>query len=513
MVSTFGGINIAHSALMTSRMALEVAGQNIANMEDPNYSKQVVRTDSKFLTSSGIFAGQHATFDGVGITQLSRVTDQFLVSRHNAELSAEGFKKERVDLLVGIERTYNEPSENGLNSTLNAFWDSWDSLAATPQDQAAKTAVVRRGEAVAESIHYAASNLDNVRSQHFKRLEGATEQANALIKGIANLNKEISANSLEKRFPPNELLDKRDTLVRELSGLGKVSVSFSQTDEMYVHMNGIGVVGGGGAYAQLRAEKVHDPNNPTDFTARLLVGKDRASERPVELKDGRISALMDSINKEIPEQQAQLDKVAYTLFTQVNEVHLQGRSYSGKENDPADTVSREFFAYPGKQTEWRNGKLHNTNQNRDVAPEDFRGISRTITIAADVARNNALVATRAATPDPAGGPEKVEGSLGNTVAVKIGVLANRADGADAAYRNALTNLGVKSKSAQTSLDQQKAQTKRANEERLSVSGVNADEETITLSAQLKAYQAAARYMSTLDSMLDTLINGTGLVGR
>ena len=131
MVSTFGGINIAHSALMTSRMALEVSGQNIANMQDPNYSKQVVRTDSKYLVSSGIFAGQHATFDGVGITQLSRVADQFVIGRHNAELSSEGFKKERVDLLVGLEKTYNEPSEHGLNSTLNAFWDSWDSLAAT----------------------------------------------------------------------------------------------------------------------------------------------------------------------------------------------------------------------------------------------------------------------------------------------------------------------------------------------------------------------------------------------
>lgn len=513
MVSTFGGINIAHSALMTSRMALEVAGQNIANMEDPNYSKQVVRTDSKFLTSSGIFAGQHATFDGVGITQLSRVTDQFLVSRHNAELSSEGFKKERVDLLVGIERTYNEPSENGLNSTLSAFWDSWDSLAATPQDQAAKTAVVRRGEAVVDSIRYAASNLDNVRSQHFKRLEGATEQANALIKGIANLNKEISANSLEKRFPPNELLDKRDALVRELSGLGKVSVSFSQTDEMYVHMNGIGVVGGGGSYTQLRAEKVHDPNSPNDFTVRLLAGNDRASEREVTLKDGRINALMDSINKEIPEQQKNLDQVAFTLFTQVNELHLQGRSYSGTENNPLDNVSREFFAYPGKRVEWANGKLHNTKDNRDVNIADFRGISRTLTIASEVANNNGLVATRAVTPAAGGGQPTVEGSLGNTVAVKIGDLANRANGADSVYRNTLTNLGVKSKSAQTSLDQQKAQTKRANEERLSVSGVNADEETISLSAQLKAYQAAARYMSTLDSMLDTLINGTGVVGR
>lgn len=513
MVSTFGGINIAHSALMTSRMALEVAGQNIANMEDPNYSKQVVRTDSKYLVSSGIFAGQHATFDGVGITQLTRVTDQFLVGRHNAELSAEGFKKERVDLLVGIERTYNEPSETGLNSTLNAFWDSWDSLAATPQDQAAKTAVVRRGEAVVDSIRYAAANLDSVRNQHFKRIEGATEQANALIKGIADLNKEISANSLEKRFPPNELLDKRDTLVRELSGLGKVSVSFSQTDEMYVHMNGVGVVGGGGAYTTLRAEKVHDPNNPTDFTVRLLAGKDRASERPVELKDGRISALMDSINKEIPEQQANLDKVAFTLFSQVNELHLQGRSYTGKPNDPLDNVSREFFAYPGKRVEWANGKLHNTHDNRDAALADFRGISRSLTVAADVAGNNSLVATRSVTPGVGGAPATVEGALGNTTAVQIGKLANRSDGADAQYRNTLTNLGVKSKTAQTSLDQQKAQTKRANEERLSVSGVNADEETLSLSAQLKAYQAAARYMSTLDSMLDTLINGTGVVGR
>lgn len=513
MVSTFGGINIAHSALMTSRMALEVSGQNIANMQDPNYSKQVVRTDSKYLVSSGIFAGQHATFDGVGITQLSRVADQFVIGRHNAELSSEGFKKERVDLLVGLEKTYNEPSEHGLNSTLNAFWDSWDSLAATPQDQAAKTAVIRRGEAVVDGLHYAAANLDSVREQHFKRLEGATEQANALIKGIANLNKEISANSLEKRFPPNELLDKRDTLVRELSSLGKVTVSFSQTDELYVHMNGVGVVGGGGAYSLLRAEKVHDPNNPTDFTAKLLVGSERATEREVTLKDGRISALMDSINKEIPEQQAHLDKVAYTLFAQVNELHLQGRSYSGTPNNPADTVSREFFAYPNKQVAWVNGQLQNTTDNRPAALADFRGIARSITVAKDVAGNPSLVATRMVTPGAGGAPGTTEGPLGNTIAVKIGDLANRADGADAAYRNTLTNLGVKSKAAQTSLDQQKAQTKRANEERLSVSGVNADEETINMAAQLKAYQAAARYMSTLDSMLDTLINGTGLVGR
>ncbi|WP_336250241.1 flagellar hook-associated protein FlgK [Stomatohabitans albus] len=513
MVSTFGGINIAHSALMTSRMALEVSGQNIANMKDPNYSQQVVRTDSKFLSSSGVFAGQQASFDGIGITQLSRVTDQFLIGRHNAELSSEGFKKERVDLLVGVERTYNEPSDHGLTQTLSAFWDSWDSLAATPQDQAAKTAVIRRGEAVAESIHYAANNLDAVRENHYKRLEGATEEANALIKGIANLNREISANSLEKKFPPNELLDKRDTLVRELSSLAKVTVSFSKTDELFVHLNGVGVVGGGGTYSLLRAEKVHDATNPANFTARLLVGTDVANQRPIELKDGRLAALYDSINHEIPEQQAGLDKVAYTLYTQVNELHLQGRSYSGTANNAADTESREFFAYPGKKLAYENGKLKNTTDNRDADIADFNGISRSIQVNSVLRTDSKLVATRWATPTAGGGAPTVEGPLGNKAAVKIAELASKSDGADATYRNTLTNLGVKSRSAQTSLDQQKAQTKRANEERLSVSGVNADEETLNMAAQLKAYQAAARYMNTLDTMLDTLINGTGRVGR
>lgn len=513
MVSTFGGINIAHSALMTSRMALEVAGQNIANMKDPNYSQQVVRTDSKFLTSSGAFAGQHATFDGVGITQLSRVTDQFLVGRHNAELSSEGFKQERVQLLVGIEKTYNEPSDHGLTQNLSAFWDSWDSLAATPQDQAAKTAVIRRGEAVAEAIHYSATNLDAVRENHFKRLEGSTEQANALVKGIADLNREISANSLEKRFPPNELLDKRDKLVRELSSLAKVTVSFSKTDEMYVHLNGVGVVGGGGAYSLLRAEKVQDPNNPRDFTVRLLAGTDIANQRPIELKEGRIAALTESINTEIPEQQKNLDEVAYTLYTQVNELHLQGRSYSGTPNNAADNESREFFAYPGKKLAWTNGKLQNTTDGRDPDLGDFRGIARSIEVNKALRADSKLVATRWVTPGVGGAGPTTEGALGNTAAVKIGELANRGDGTDAVYRNTLTNLGVKSRAAQTSLDHQKAQTKRANEERLSVSGVNADEETINMAAQLKAYQAAARYMNTLDSMLDTLINGTGRVGR
>lgn len=514
MVSTFGGINIAHSALMTSRMALEIAGQNIANMEDPNYSKQVVRTDARFLSSSGVFAGHQASFDGVGITQLARVTDQFVIARHNSELASEGFKKERVDLLVNIERTYNEPSDQGLNSTLSAFWQSWEAVANTPQDQAAKTAVVRRGEATVQSLHYAANNLDATRENHHKRLVAATEEANALIKGIADLNKEISSHSLEKRFPPNELMDKRDALVRQLSGLTKVTTSYSKTDELYVHINGVGVVGGGGTYSLLRAEKVPDANNTYDFTTQIVVGTDPASMRPITLKDGRMAALQESINKEIPEQQAKLDKVAYDLYTQVNELHLQGRSYSGKPNNPQDNVSRNFFAYPGKQLIWRDGALHNTTDNRQPAPEDFRGISRLIQVENQVKENSLLVATRLHTPaTPGGDPAKTEGPLGNTIAVRIGALANRKDGADATYRNTLTDLGVKSKAAQTSFDQQKAQTKRVGDERLSVSGVNADEETINIAAQLKAYQAAARYMSALDSMLDTLINGTGLVGR
>jgi flagellar hook-associated protein 1 FlgK len=110
-------------------------------------------------------------------------------------------------------------------------------------------------------------------------------------------------------------------------------------------------------------------------------------------------------------------------------------------------------------------------------------------------------------------PSAGDASLDSSVADALGGLGARGAGPDAVFRSLVNELGIASATLTDRLSTQSSIATNADNARMSVSGVSVDEELTSILTNQRSYEAAGRLMTAVDSMLDTLINRTGLVGR
>ena len=90
-------------------------------------------------------------------------------------------------------------------------------------------------------------------------------------------------------------------------------------------------------------------------------------------------------------------------------------------------------------------------------------------------------------------------------------MATSTTGADTAYNTMIVQLGVAAKDVQTRDNIQQQSVQSLDAARTSQAGVNTDEEMTNMVEYQKAYEASAKFITAIDSMLDTLINMVGHV--
>ncbi|WP_108664240.1 flagellar hook-associated protein FlgK [Euzebya rosea] len=458
MPSTFSGLSVASSALAAQRRAIEATGHNIANVNTPGYSRQRVDLAAIDGSSIALHAGSHYQAGGVDVAAQTRIVDQFLVNRVNTERAALGLADERQVTLERLELAFAEPGEFGLSSELQQFWSAWDTAALTPEDEAARAALLQRGAAVVERFQSLSHEFDEMQGDVIQRAEATVTDINGIAHQLADLNIAISA-ATDAGTVPNDLLDQRDQLVRTLSE--HVGVS-ARTDN-----NGLLSVSIGGA-AVVAAGRVNEVSLDTTNAGGVVL---RIANSPVPLRPtgGRIEGLLQSTNVLIPEHQARIDALAVQLADVVNSQHRQGQDLDGN-------AAGNFFAATG-------------------------------------ARDFTLDAAVLGRPRAIGLAAAGAGAFDGTNAVRMAELAGLGGGPDDAYRAVIAELGVAAQTANQRLVLQESLTTQFDAQREAVSGVSIDEEMSNLVAFQQAYDASARFLTAIDEMIDRLINGTGSVGR
>lgn len=458
MPSTFSGLSVASSALAAQRRAIEATGHNIANVNTPGYSRQRVDLAAIDGSSIALHAGSHYQAGGVDVAAQTRIVDQFLVNRVNTERAALGLADERQGTLERLELAFAEPGEFGLSSELQQFWSAWDTAALTPEDEAARAALLQRGAAVVERFQSLSHEFDEMQGDVIQRAEATVTDINGIAHQLADLNIAISA-ATDAGTVPNDLLDQRDQLVRTLSE--HVGVS-ARTDN-----NGLLSVSIGGA-AVVAAGRVNEVSLDTTNAGGVVL---RIANSPVPLRPtgGRIEGLLQSTNVLIPEHQARIDALAVQLADVVNSQHRQGQDLDGN-------AAGNFFAATG-------------------------------------ARDFTLDAAVLGRPRAIGLAAAGAGAFDGTNAVRMAELAGLGGGPDDAYRAVIAELGVAAQTANQRLVLQESLTTQFDAQREAVSGVSIDEEMSNLVAFQQAYDASARFLTAIDEMIDRLINGTGSVGR
>jgi flagellar hook-associated protein 1 FlgK len=455
-LSDFNGLRIALSSLYAQRKALQVTGQNIANVNTEGYSRQRVElvADSGPATPAG-----ESRYAGPGMGVLTgdttRLNDQFLDLRSYQEHAVDSGLKESQSVLSRIELAFDEPSDDGLSKLISSFLAAFDDVANNPEDMAARSQLVEQGKTLMAGFTQLDAALATQRSSSIDQLSSVIDEVNNAAARVAELNQNISS-AINNGFSPNELMDQRDQLIAKMAEQVGVTVRPAEGGMVNVFVGGTALVRGT-QVSPLRVEVGTDPAQ----TVRVTWAAD---SYPAGVT-GSAGGLLSGINDVIPRYRDGLTAVAQQVADDVNAIHRTGYALDG-------STGRDFFV------------------------TDSSG--RFVVDPAIVA-DPSLVAAAAS----AGATR--DGSVAQQIAELTGV--------GDTYQRLVVGLGVESQAVNRRVDVQASIVEHVDAARESAAGVNLDEEMANMLQYQHAYDAAARFLTAVDQTLDTLINQTGLVGR
>ena len=455
MASNFSGLSTALTALTANRRGLDVTAQNIANANTEGYTRQ--RADLESLGGTAvpaIWSTYRGPGDGVVVADIARLRDAFLDARNNTEHAASGYLTNEQQVYSQIEQLVTEPSDHGLQAQLADLWASWQDVGNNPGDLATRNALLQQGKTITNSLNSRHDGLDTLFTAARDQLDALAADVNGTAAQIVGLNQAVvRANG--SGVAANELADQRDKLVLHLADLTGATALRHDDGGVDVLLGGAALVSG----QTVRAVTVSGARALGNQAASPVSLRWQDTGTPVTVPYGQMSSLLQSLTTTVPYYSGQLDQIAATLANTVNTQHGAGYDLSG-------TAGGAFFS--GTTT---------------------GGISVAIT-------DPALVA---ASSTPGGNRDG-----GNADA--IAGLATAATGADLSYRQLVANLGVITASVNQRADTQATLTQNTGAAVASASGVNLDEEMTNMLIYQHGFEAAARVVSTVDSMLNTLVN-------
>lgn len=315
MGSTFSGIELGKRSIMAHTDAISTAGHNISNANTEGYSRQRVqlkefdplyRPDLERPERAGMI-GQ-----GIDVQSITRIRDEMLDQRITAQQNQESYWDTRSKYYTMIEQIYNEPDEVSIRSNMDKFWESWQELSINPESQAARQAVVTRGESLSDSIKSKWENLMGVGSLINSDIDSTVKQINSYANQIAAVNSEI-VRSRGVGDNPNDLLDRRDLLVDKLSKLANIATDRRDPDEFMVHLDGKVLVQGGVA-------RNFDLVSLTDNNGyEKLVWADTRED--VSVSGGTLGALIELRDVDVRNEIQSLNTMTMNFSDLVNDVH------------------------------------------------------------------------------------------------------------------------------------------------------------------------------------------------
>ena len=205
--------NIGESALNASQAWIAVTGNNLANADTEGYSRQYV--DQKDV--QGLTYKPGAQPLGVNAQQIMRFFDQFL-ERSYVRQNANSSRWDQQDtIMASLENIFNESNRVGLNSSLTNFFNAWQDLALRPDDTSTRKSLLSYADNLSDMFGKSMDAIKTIQDEMDVSIRQGVDRVNEIAGAIADLNRQITIQTIDGVSNPNSLLDKRDQLVRELS--------------------------------------------------------------------------------------------------------------------------------------------------------------------------------------------------------------------------------------------------------------------------------------------------------
>ncbi len=325
-------LSIGQSALAAAQVGLATTGHNIANSGTVGYTRQLV--------TQGAVAGQNLGYGFVGkgteVTGVTRAYSEFLTQQvlgaqvNRSSLDTYYSQIKRIDNLLA-------DTSAGVSPALQDFFQSVQNLAAQPNDAASRQSVLSSSEALAARLNGLDAQFGDIRAGVNGQIESGVSAINAYARQISLLNDAIEkATTAAQGKPPNDLMDQRDQLIRELGQEVRVTVVAQGNSSNVFIGNGQPLVVGAKSYSLAAT------SSPTDSTRTVVayVTKDKTTVlADSALPGGRLGGLFEFRSQTLDPTQNALGRVAIALAFDVNAQHRLGQTPSG-------ALGMDLFAVP-----------------------------------------------------------------------------------------------------------------------------------------------------------------------
>jgi flagellar hook-associated protein 1 FlgK len=493
MANSFFGLHIGTSGLYAANTWLNITANNISNEQTKGYSRQTATQQASRPLRVYQRYGQLGS--GVEVSNISRVRDEYYDVKYWLNNCKQGDSSTRAYYLTQIEDYFADDGVSGFTTEFGGLYNSLEELSKNSADLSARSSMLNYAQNFLEYMTTIRTNLQNTQADINAEISSNVDQINALAKEIAIINKQINVIELQGANA-NTLRDKRALLLDELSSIVEVDtneVTYSNgKSEFYVTICGKSLV-----------------NNYDCFTLEVVAREDKAdSDDLVGLYDIQWS-YGESFNP----------ATSGTTGTLAALIRLRdGNNYIPEENNPhSEPIAFKGIPYYINEVEKFLEELTSTlNDIHSVGVNLYDESTADIPLFIHTDDDRYIV-----NPDVLNDPAKMATSTYGTNNISAKDVINELvaskelrnfDGGTAkeALNTIITELSIDSKKAQDNERNYTNFNTLIQNQRLSIMGVDRDEEAMNLVKYQEAYDLSAKVIQIMSEVYDKLINETGI---
>ncbi len=453
-------LGVMGESLSAQQEALDVTGQNVANVNTPGYVKRTAILES--------MATMPGTDGGVDVATIQRAFNSFTYGQVNEEHGLQGAADSRSGALAEAQATIAPQGGGAISDQLTAFFSSLDALSSNPSDTSARSNVLAQATQLAQTISSTANGLAQQQQSMLTQAQGITGEVNSDLSQIARLNASIAQAQGQGDNAP-DLRDKRDSLVTDVAD--KIGAKVLQDPSGSVTLFAAGTTLVNGSQAATLGVTV-DSSGALKFTATR--GSGPADDITAGVTQGSLGGIREARDTDIAQTASQLDQFAYDLANTVNSVHKTGYGLDG-----------------------------NTGRNLFAAPSQVAGAAANFAVDPSMAGHPDFVGAAASATDVPGG---------NDVAVALSQVATQKIGAGGTPAQSFASIAAQLGSAKSAADTESATradtVTQAENLNSSASGVSLNEEMTNLTRFQQAFQASTQVLQIANGLMSTVLNMT-----
>ena len=555
----FSALSSAKLGLLAQQLAIEVTGQNIANVETEGYSRQDVTFEANTPRHAIKYGSMHQIGTGVRVAGIERAHDQFLFEQIMDEGDLTGSTEVKKEIFEQLEVLFNEGSGRSLNDALSSFFASVHDLATNARGLSERADLVSKAEHLASTFNQTGKQLFTIQRNIDATIETEVVQINSLTTQIGKLNESIHANEPASQYKANDLRDNRDRLVKELSK--KIDIQLIEESDNQIGLtlkDGTALVlkdrvfklstSLNGDNDSLKDVNIEYGSGLKNITSTITGGELRGY---LDMRDTEVESILDKMNilsasfiQEFNgihragfgiDGSSGLDFFSPLDVTVDHDVDNTGTAVVSMTNASPTTVSVDEFeiAFTDSNAFTLNNLTTNASSGTftfttgstfnikdgfavTISGAAVSGDKVTFSVSEDAASGMSVSSTITAntkkiaagtTTSGDGANALLMASLQNELVFNSVTWSGSGSGSytfDEYYNAVVSTIGIESFSAQATLRQQEGIMLQLNSRRESISGVSIDEEMIKMIKFQQAYNASARMISVVDEMLDAL---------